>query len=298
MATVSENGCQFLKRWEGYSNPSIQLKGEKYYTVGFGHYGPDVKPNTKYSDEEIKRFFAKDSARFNANVNKIYNTAKGMTQNMFDAMFSFAYNHGNITNTTLGQTISSNPLDFKKIQQIWESSYVNKGTRYEKGLRNRRKAEAQLYCGQQYDADITPSDDTYSEGTKDEDSFKLEENKMLDVASGVNDEDYDVVNSNSFEVRIDDGWEQYTTFDIKQDDQSRVLGQNQLLLNRDDHGKPDDPDEHKLITDETLKPSIAQDEHSAPLKEDTDTREEDMSKSIEKEQINWVGVPHGGGFAI
>jgi GH24 family phage-related lysozyme (muramidase) len=48
-------------------------------------------------------FFKQDSKTIAADVNKMWHS--GMTQSMFDAMFSIAYNHGNISKTTLGKTI-------------------------------------------------------------------------------------------------------------------------------------------------------------------------------------------------
>ena len=90
MATLSQEGFNLLKGFEGFKNKPYHLKGEKYYTVGLGHYGPDVNPNKIYTDAECMAFFEKDKKRFEEDVNKIYDK-RFMNQNMFDACFCFAY---------------------------------------------------------------------------------------------------------------------------------------------------------------------------------------------------------------
>lgn len=95
MPTLSSRGFNFLKQQEGVRYKPYRLDGEKYYTVGYGHYGPDVNPNKIYTEAEINRLFDEDAARFTRDVMIVWQD--GMTQNMFDAMFSFAYNHGNIS---------------------------------------------------------------------------------------------------------------------------------------------------------------------------------------------------------
>ena len=71
MATLSQEGFNLLKGFEGFRNKPYHLKGEKYYTVGLGHYGPDVNPNKIYTDAECMAFFEKDKQRFEADVNKV-----------------------------------------------------------------------------------------------------------------------------------------------------------------------------------------------------------------------------------
>lgn len=142
MAALSNNGFNFLKNKEGFRNVPYKLEGEKYYTVGYGHYGPDVIPGKTYSLAEIEAFFEKDAARHNNDVSKIWDSS--MTQNMFDAMFSFSYNHGNISTTKLGQAIRNGGWkDKDKIVRIWTSSYCS--GRYAQSLKRRRQAEVSLF---------------------------------------------------------------------------------------------------------------------------------------------------------
>jgi GH24 family phage-related lysozyme (muramidase) len=107
-------------------------------------------------------FFKQDSKTIAADVNKMWHN--GMTQSMFDAMFSIAYNHGNISHTTLGKTIQGDGYKNKsKVTTTWQSSYVLPGSRYEKGLRRRRIREANLFYSEGYDGNApTPPVDENS----------------------------------------------------------------------------------------------------------------------------------------
>lgn len=55
---------------EGFESTPYKLPGEKYYTVGFGHYGPTVDPNKTYTKEEAKQLLAQDLDRFYRSIEK------------------------------------------------------------------------------------------------------------------------------------------------------------------------------------------------------------------------------------
>ena len=141
MASLSQEGFNFLKGLEGYKNKPYHLKGEKYYTVGLGHFGPDVDPNRIYTDAECMAFFAQDKQRFEIDVNKVWH--EPMTQNMFDALFSMAYNHGNVSRTILKNLCAGNGfMDREKITKAWCNMYTVNGL-----LTNRRKKEVAFFYG-------------------------------------------------------------------------------------------------------------------------------------------------------
>ena len=126
MATLSQEGFNLLKGFESFRNKPYHLKGEKYYTVGLGHYGPDVDPNKTYTDAECMAFFEKDKQRFEADVNKVWH--EPMTQQMFDALFSMAYNHGNVSRTVLANACKgTNYQDQQKVTAIWKNLYTCNG---------------------------------------------------------------------------------------------------------------------------------------------------------------------------
>ena len=161
MATLSQEGFNLLKGFEGFRNKPYHLKGEKYYTVGLGHYGPDVDPNKTYTDAECMAFFEKDKQRFEADVNKVWH--EPMTQQMFDALFSIAYNHGNVSRTVLANACKgTNYQDQEKMTAIWKNLYTCKG------LLNKRRAKEVAYfygnadTGTPYSGNLSSGPSDYS----------------------------------------------------------------------------------------------------------------------------------------
>lgn len=298
---LSQTGFNHLKASEGITYKAAKLtnKGytEPYCTVCIGHYGiqGDVVCGKTYTDAECMAFFAKDSERFTTDVNKIYDTSKGMTQNMFDAMFSFAYNHGNISQTKLGDTIKANPKDFKTIQSVWESSYCSGA--FAKGLTARRKREAALYCGSSYDSALIPSGGEGS-GDSNENNRSLwewEDAVYSDTSTGVTDVDYGALNqAQAFATSQRDA--EYQAFNIIQDASNAVIGATALTISTFKH--EGEAEEHSLIVDETVRPTIMQDEHSAKIKEDTDKAEGIVKTTDNQLKPTMPDVPEGAGFAI
>jgi len=67
------------------------VAAEQYYTIGYGHHGPDVTPNMTITKEQAHEFFKVDIGRFEGYVT---GTGLALSQNQFDALVSFAYNCG------------------------------------------------------------------------------------------------------------------------------------------------------------------------------------------------------------
>ena len=151
--TLSRNGYEFLKSLEGFRlKPYKASKSERYWTVGLGHYGPDVNPNKTYTEAECIALFAKDKLRFEVDVNKVWH--EPMTQNMFDALFSMAYNHGNVSNTPLKALCAGNNYQNQnKLASAWINLYTVNGL-----LTNRRKKEVSLFYSNQINTEAFQSD--------------------------------------------------------------------------------------------------------------------------------------------
>ena len=49
-----------LRGEEGLKLEAYKLPGEKYFTIGYGHYGPDVKKGMKISEEKAEKLLEKD----------------------------------------------------------------------------------------------------------------------------------------------------------------------------------------------------------------------------------------------
>ena len=295
--TLSQNGYLALKKEEGYKPKAYRLNGEQYCTCCLGHYGPDVQCGRTYTDAECKAFFAKDSDRFTKDVNKIFDTNKGMTQNMFDAMFIFAYNHGNISDTQLGRTISADPTNFAAIQRVWERSYCS--GRYSKVLTARRKREAMRFCGSAYSSSPMTGGESYGSGDENENNsgaWQYEPNVYQDNSYGVSDVDYAEINKLEA-YATDKSDETYKVFTIIQDASNAAVGAKELEISTMTH--PEGAEDHALIEDDAIKPAIMQDEHSEKVKEDTDYSEGIDKPGDAEVHFGLNGIPEGGGpFSI
>jgi len=88
---LGKDGLQLIKNFEG-------LRLEAYIcpagvlTIGYGSTGPHVKPGMKITQAEAERLLLKDLERFEAAVNDLVKVP--LTQSMYDALVSFAFNCG------------------------------------------------------------------------------------------------------------------------------------------------------------------------------------------------------------
>ena len=136
---ISENGVKFIIGYEGFSPIACKyVPTEKYLTIGYGHYGADVKEGQKITREDAFKLLKKDLVSFEKKVDK-YNRIYNFNQNQFDALVSFAYNVGSIDQLTAKGT--------RSIEKISECLllYNKSGGKVLRGLTNRRKAEQLLF---------------------------------------------------------------------------------------------------------------------------------------------------------
>jgi GH24 family phage-related lysozyme (muramidase) len=90
---LSNNGLSLIKSFEGVRLTAYKaVPTEEHWTIGYGHYGPDVKKNMKITQTQADEYFKKDVARFEKAVNE--NVKVPLNQNQFDALVSFTYNCG------------------------------------------------------------------------------------------------------------------------------------------------------------------------------------------------------------
>ena len=136
---ISKNGIELIKCFESFSPKACKcLATEKYYTIGYGHYGADVKENQTMTKQQAEELLQKDLEKFEQKVNK-YNNVYNYNQNQFDALVSFCYNVGNIDQLTAKGT--------RTIKEISEKilAYNKSGGKVINGLTNRRKKEQELF---------------------------------------------------------------------------------------------------------------------------------------------------------
>ena len=136
---ISENGLNLIISFEGFCPKATKaVKTEKYYTIGYGHYGKDVEEKQTITKEEALSLLKKDMKRFETKVMK-YNDCYNFTQNEFDALVSFAYNVGNIDQLTAKGTRTKKEIADAMLL------YIKSGGKVLNGLRKRRNKERELF---------------------------------------------------------------------------------------------------------------------------------------------------------
>lgn len=136
---IGEKGLELISSFEGCRLTAYKNPGERYYTIGYGHYGADVKEGQKITKVEALSYLKKDLATTISYVNKYVKSFKP-NQNQFDALASYCYNRGPKGLKELCDH-SKTAEDFSKnILIYWGSNISCKA-----GLLKRRKAEQQLF---------------------------------------------------------------------------------------------------------------------------------------------------------
>ena len=136
---ISENGLNLIISFEGFCPKATKaVKTEKYYTIGYGHYGKDVGEKQTITKEEALTLLKKDMKRFETKVMK-YNNCYNFTQNEFDSLVSFAYNVGNIDKLTAKGTRTKKEIADAMLL------YIKSGGNVLDGLRKRRIKERELF---------------------------------------------------------------------------------------------------------------------------------------------------------
>lgn len=145
---ISENGLKLIEQFEGLRLTAYKAtRRDKYYTIGFGHYGADVKQGMTITEAQAEAYLRQDVAEAESAVNKY--SGYGFNQNQFDALVSFAYNVGNIDQLTANGTRSIEQIRAKLPEYVYSG-----GVKLE-GLVRRRAAEKALF-----DTPVTAAVDT------------------------------------------------------------------------------------------------------------------------------------------
>jgi Phage-related lysozyme (muraminidase) len=90
---ISDNGLHFVAAWETFVGTAYRATPvEEHYTIGYGHYGSDVKPSAKITEGQAIILLNKDMAAAVAAVDKVAH--KSLTQAQFDAVVDLVFNAG------------------------------------------------------------------------------------------------------------------------------------------------------------------------------------------------------------
>jgi len=91
---LSLNGINLIKKYEGCRLTAYKpVANEKYWTIGWGHYGEDVTKDMKITQEQADEMLREDLKHYENYVN-INCSHLDLNQNQFDALVSFIYNCG------------------------------------------------------------------------------------------------------------------------------------------------------------------------------------------------------------
>lgn len=151
--TTSNQGVELIKLFEGFRSKAYKaVSTEKYYTIGYGHYGADVKRGQTITDNQGEQLLVNDLKKFEAKVNE-YNNRYNFNQHEFDALVSFAYNIGSIDQLT-----DNGKRSRADIRAHW-LEYNKSGGKVLKGLTIRRTKELELF-NTPVTADIVNAADT------------------------------------------------------------------------------------------------------------------------------------------
>ena len=142
---TSQKGIDFIKSFE-----TLQLKAYKavptelYFTVGYGHYGPDVGSSTVLTKAEADKLFEADLSVYEMAVSRqTYDLT--LRQSQFDALVSFTFNVGvhAFESSTLLKKIRAKASEdeIRKEFARWNKS----GGKVLGGLTRRRQEEADMY---------------------------------------------------------------------------------------------------------------------------------------------------------
>lgn len=136
--TINDKGIKLIKSFEGLRLKAYKaLPSEKYFTIGYGHYGADVKEGQTITEAEAEALLRSDLKKYEAKVNKY--SAYNWNNNEFSALVSFAYNIGNIDGLT-----KKGERSREEIKKVWKS-YCKSGGKEIPGLVRRREAELKLF---------------------------------------------------------------------------------------------------------------------------------------------------------
>ena len=139
ISKISKNGIDLIISFEGLNLKAYKpVSPEKYYTIGYGHYGSDVKKDMVIDKKKAIELLKNDCRKFENNVNK-YQPHYNFNQNQYDAMVSFAYNIGSIDGLTKNGTRSIEEIE--KAIPLYNKSCG----KVLKGLTVRRNKELDLF---------------------------------------------------------------------------------------------------------------------------------------------------------
>ena len=145
---MQQSDINQIKKFEGLLLKAYKpVPTEKFYTIGYGHYGADVKANQVITEKQAEELLRKDLEKFEAYVNKL-DVCKRYCE--FASLVDFSFNLGT---AALGRSTLLKYIRANKPEQYIRGEFA-KGV-YSCGvslrcLKLRRQWEADRYYGKVY----------------------------------------------------------------------------------------------------------------------------------------------------
>lgn len=141
----SREGLELIRSFEGCRVVAYKaVPSERYWTIGYGHYGKDVKSGQRITIDEAEALLRKDVRPIEEVLNGLRINFK---QNQFDALVSWIYNLGigNFSKSTMKSYIVKDMSDELITGQMVK--WYNSGGKPLLGLKRRRVSEANYWLG-------------------------------------------------------------------------------------------------------------------------------------------------------
>lgn len=153
---TSQKGIDLIKSFEGLVLTAYKpVKAEPYYTIGYGHYGSDVKYGQTITKAQAEQILKNDLIKYETAVTA-YNYVYSWNQNEFDALVSFTFNCGTGSLKNLLKNGTRSRAEIRKAILLYNKD-VSGNTLA--GLVRRRKAELELFNKPVTEQPTTPAKD-------------------------------------------------------------------------------------------------------------------------------------------
>lgn len=143
---ISDNGLHFVAAWEQFRGTAYRATpAEKYLTIGYGHYGSDVKEGQKITEGQALILLNRDMAAAVKAVDAVAHPS--LTQAQFDAVVDLVFNAGAgviASNTGTGQALRAGDV---KTLRAKLALFINQNGKPVLGLRRRVAGRLALFDG-------------------------------------------------------------------------------------------------------------------------------------------------------
>lgn len=146
MRNISDNGLHFTAAFEQFRGTAYKAtSAEKYWTIGYGSYGPHVKEGQKITEGQGLIYLNRDISAAVKAVDAVAHPS--LTQAQFDAVVDLVFNAGPgviAASTGTGQALREGNIDRLKMKL---ALFINQNGRPVLGLRRRVAGRLALFDG-------------------------------------------------------------------------------------------------------------------------------------------------------